>query len=71
MGWLPEEEQEEWNQDPLVEKFRERWEGKKKAAVARLMAVALAAPLEEVRRASQRVADIEEFLLDLNQESNE
>jgi hypothetical protein len=64
MGWLPEEEQEEWDQDLLVAKMRGRLKVKLSEAVRRLRTQARSASLDEVRRAEQRVTDLEEFLVD-------
>lgn len=69
MQWLTEEEQEEWLQDPLVEKLRVRLEGKRQEATLRLRTVARTGTLEEVRRAEQRVADFDEFLGDFEEET--
>ena len=68
MAWLPEEEFQEWVEDPLVEKMRVRLEGKRLEAQLRLRTQARTGTLEEIRRAEQRVTDFDEVLADFTEE---
>ena len=62
MPWLDTQDWEEWVQDPLVERLRDRLLGLRRAALKSLRARARSGLIEEVRRGEQRVTDLEEFL---------
>jgi len=68
MPWLPKERLEEWVQDELVQVHKARWEGKKEEAVRSLRTKARQADLDDVRAAEARIATIEEFLKDYEEE---
>lgn len=61
MPWLEKEDWEEWLQDPLVERLRERLLVLRRQALKSLRNRARDGTLDEVRRAEQRVKDLEEF----------
>ncbi len=62
MAWLEGTDWEEWTQDPLVERLRDRLLGLRRAAIKSLRSRARDGTLETIRAAEQRVKDLEEFL---------
>lgn len=71
MDWLTEEEQEEWAQDPLVDKLAAHLRRKREEAVVRLRTQARQGSLEDVRRAMQRVDDMEDVLKTIGADADE
>lgn len=71
MAWLPKERMDEWLQEELVQEHRARWEAQKTKALQSLRVAARTLDLAEVRRAEARVAMIEEFLKDYEDEEEE
>lgn len=68
MGWLPKEQMEEWVQDQLVQAHRARWEAKREESLRALRATCRVGDLSDIRRAEARLAQIEEFLKDYEEE---
>ena len=62
MPWLDDTDWEEWVADPLVERLRDRVLGLRRQALKSLRTRGRSGQLDEVRRAEQRVTDMEEFL---------
>ena len=60
--WLDTQDLEEWFQDPLVERLADQVKDLRRQALKRLRLAARNQSLDEVRRAEQRVHDMDEFL---------
>ena len=71
MGWLNKLDQQEWNQDPLVQAFAQRWEARREEALRSLRDRARSGDLSEIRRVEARVAVIEELLKDFEDEDDQ